>query len=79
MFLAFNGYAVIAPQDKVEETCVAIAAGNPAPEVALLAGWLRRNTVTVDKLTRLLRVAEARPDYWQLGIAAPDGLTNAAN
>ena len=79
MFLAFNGYAVIAPQDKVEETCVAIAAGNPAPEVALLAGWLRKNTVTVDKLTRLLRIAEARPDYWQFGIAALDELTNATN
>ena len=39
--LSFNGYVVIAAQDEIVEACVAIAAGNPAPEVAELARWLQ--------------------------------------
>ena len=63
MFLFFNGYIVIAAQDEVEEMCVTIAAGNPAPEVSELARWLRQNTIKLDKLARILRNV---PPHWDL-------------
>ena len=78
-FLAFNGYFITAPQDEVEETCVKIAAANPAPEVAVLARWLRKNTISVEHLARWRRIAEAKPDYLQLGIDALNRLANNAD
>ena len=66
MFLGFNGYFVIAQQDEVEEMCVFIATGGPAPRVADLSSWLRRNTIPVDKAVRLLTMLAAKPDHWQL-------------
>lgn len=66
MFLLFNGYFIIAEQDEVEEACVAIAAGNPAPEVAELARWLHQNTITLDKLELLQRTMGNAPAYWDL-------------
>lgn len=78
-FLAFNGYVIIAPQHEAEEMCVSIAAGNPAPEVATLAKWLRQNTITADKLRRLQQAAETNPEYWQLGVEVLNELTDAAD
>ena len=37
MFLCYNGYLITAPQEDIEEICVLIAAGNPAPPVDSLA------------------------------------------
>ncbi len=37
MFLCYNGYLTTAPQEDIEEICVLIAAGNPAPPVDSLA------------------------------------------
>lgn len=64
--LFLNGYFVIAAQDEVEDMCVRITAGNPAPEVAELANWLRQNTITLDKLARILRAMGNTPSYWHL-------------
>lgn len=69
MFLAFNGYVVIASQDEVEETCVAIAIGGPAAEVSMLSRWLRKNTIDAGKLVRLHGIFESDPEYIRLALA----------
>jgi death-on-curing protein len=75
MFLGFNGYYIIAPQDEIEEKCVLIAAGNPAPPVAGLASWLRKNTIPIDKAIRFLSTMAALPEYWKLGVEVVSDLT----
>ena len=79
MFLAFNGYLIIAPQDEVEDMCVSIAAGNPAPAVSALARWLRRNTITADKLVRLQQAIATNLEYWRLCVEAWDNLIAPAD
>ena len=79
MFLSFNGYLIIAPQEEVEEMCVSIAAGNPAPAVPVLAGWLRKNTITADKLARFQRAIASNPEYWRLCVEALDNLADRAD
>ena len=76
MFLAFNGYGIIASQNEVEEMCVSIAAGNPAPAVSPLAKWLRQNTITTDKLLRLKIAVVSNPEYWSLGVEVLADLTS---
>lgn len=78
-FLSFNGYVVIAAQDEIVEACVAIAAGNPAPEVAELARWLQQNSISVDKLVRIGQIAghDRFPAYWDLGVQVLNDLYGA--
>lgn len=52
LFLALNGYWIVAPQQEVVATCVAIASGGTGTDVATVAEWLERNTVILANLTR---------------------------
>ena len=78
-FLTLNGYFIIAPQDEVEDVCVAIAAGSPAPAVPALARWLRRNTITMAQLARFQQTIAGNPEYWRLCVEALDNLDDRAD
>ena len=70
VFLAVNGYVLIAPQAEAVEFSVAIASGQPCTDVAEIAKWLRRNTMTVDHMERLARFVEDEPQYLSMVLDA---------
>lgn len=83
-FLSFNGYIVIAAQDAVEEKCVKIAVGNPAPEVAVLARWLQQNIISVDELVQRVSVGETVvngrfPEYWDMVVRVLSEMSGIAD
>ena len=67
LFMAINGYWIVAPQREVVATCVAIASGSPGTDGTTVAEWLERNTVRLVDLAR------------EPGIDLPRLMANAAN
>ncbi len=77
VFLAFNGYDLIAPQDEAVEMSVAIASGRYGSDLAPVAEWLRHNSIRLEQIDPLMTSMDSNPQYRGLIIEAISELAGA--
>ena len=66
MFLALNEYALVAPQGEAVEMSVAIASGRYGSDLEPVAEWLRQNSISLERVGRLMESIGSNPQYWGL-------------
>ena len=65
IFLAMNGYLLIAPQKEAVDICVEIASGQKSMSLKQIAQWLRRNTIATNQ-ERLEQFFADEPNYMSM-------------
>lgn len=78
IFLALNGYALVALQDERVDMSLAIARNQPEADLEAVARWLRRNTIKLSDVARLLRAIDNDSQHFSLVMSATSDLATTS-